>query len=86
MFKILYHFVGEEGVLREIMWLDKDTNSLKEELYEWQWLPFGSSMVKLKFRTESENVRHFEGGSLVFTHIDAKFTYQGKTYILSRSK
>ena len=86
MFKILYHFVGEEGVLREIMWLNKDINSPKEELYEWQWLPFDSSLVKLKVSSVSDSMRQFEGGSLSYTHIDGTFLYLGRTYKLNRTK
>ena len=50
MFKMLHHFIGDDGILREIKWLNKDKGTPKEELFEWQWIPFGYEPIKLTYK------------------------------------
>jgi len=86
VFKILYHFIGDEGILREILWLNKGKDVTKEKLYEWQWSPFGYEPIKLTFKSMSGSTRRFEEGTLTFDHIGGVFTYYGQTFRLKRSK
>jgi len=86
MFKILHHFVCDDGILREIKWLNKEKDAPPEELYEWQWIPFGYDPIKLHFKLASGSVRKFEEGSLNFDHMSATFTYYNKSFRLNRSK
>lgn len=86
MFKILHHFIGDDGVLREIKWLDKEKDAPKEEVYEWQWSPFGYEYIKLTFKSMTSNCRCFNEGSLTFDHMSGLFTYRGETFRLNRSK
>lgn len=86
VFKILHQFIGDEGVLREIKWLNKDKDTPKEELYVWQWTPMGYDPIKLTFLSSTGTSRRFEEASLTFDHISGTFTYYNKTYRLQRSK
>lgn len=85
MFKIIHHFIGDEGILREIKWLNKDQDTPKEELYEWQWLRFGSREIeKLSFESANGNNRYFKEGTIAFTHLGCHFSYLGQTLQMTR--
>lgn len=87
MFKIIHHFICDEGVLREIKWLNKDENTTKEELYEWQWLRFGEQNIeKLTFESSNNNTRSFKEGRVVFTHLGCSFSYYSQTFQMTRLK
>ena len=85
-FKILHHFVSDEGVLREIKWLDVAEDAPKSNLYQWQWLPFGHANVDLTFKSSAGSTRVFEEGSLVFNHTKGTFTFYDDTFILKKVK
>lgn len=86
VFKIIHHFIGEEGVLREIKWLNKDKDTPKEQLYEWQWAPFGYDLIKLTFKSMPPTTRKFEEGSVTFDHISCNFRYYNNTFKMKRTK
>ncbi len=85
-FKIIHHFVSEEGVLREVKLLNVDKDIPKEEKFQWQWNPFGYDPIQLQYKSGVGNTRRFEEGVLTFDNIGAVFTYYAKTYRLNRSK
>lgn len=86
MFKIIHHFIGDEGILREIKWLNMDEDATEDELLEWQWVPFGFDPIKLTFKSAAGNTRRFEQGSLTFDHMSATLIYYDRTFSLNRSK
>jgi hypothetical protein len=85
-FKIIHHFVSEEGILREIKWLNVSKDTPKEEMYQWQWSPFGFEPVTLHYKSCVSNIRKFEEGNLSFDHVGATFIFYGRAYRLNRSR
>lgn len=83
-FKIIHHFVSEDGVLREIKWLDNKEDILEDGI--WQWSPFGYEPIQLHYKTGQLGTRHFEEGSLTFDHLGCTFTYYTTVYRLNRLK
>lgn len=79
MFKILHHFTGDEGILREIKDLADGTSS-------WQWMAFGYDIVDLTLISGSGSTRTFEEGHLTFNKIECTFTYHDNVYQLTNSK
>lgn len=78
-FKILHHFIGDDGVLRNIFFFES-----KEE--QWQWIPFGYEPINLTFKSASGNTRTFEEGRVNFDHMGCTFHYFQKPFRLNRSK
>jgi hypothetical protein len=82
MFEILYHFISEDGILRYIKWLDKRS----ENLYEWEWLPFGYNTVKMLVKSSGDSMIFFDQGSLKYDRTSGIFKYYDKTFDMFRSK
>lgn len=90
MFEIIYHFIGEEGILREIKWLAKSAHNInmesKENTYEWQWMKHGEKYETLVYIDTKEGVRIFKDGKLTFSKTKGQFEYKDKIYELERMK
>lgn len=79
MFKILHHFTGDEGILREIKELDTENTN-------WEWTAFGYDPVELSLVTASGTTRTFEEGFLTINKNECTFTYGDNVYTLHNSK
>ena len=86
---------GGPGILREVKYLNKPENTPKDELYQWEWLPNGTSgsVIPLTFVSSSsdtlgENMcsRMFKEGKLVFSKESkvSVFTFDTNHYTLER--
>lgn len=84
-FKFVHHFIGEDGILREIKWLDIPDDTTKEQ-YQWQWIPFGYEPIILTFKTSTGNTIMFEEGSVNFDLEGCTFHYLNKSFQLKRYK
>lgn len=82
MFEIIYHFISEDGIVRYIKWLDKRTDNL----YQWEWIPFGYNTIQLSVKTSTDGIIFFDQGSLKYDQISGLFKYYDKTIIMHRSK
>lgn len=80
MFKILYQFICEEGILRNILFFENKDENI------WQWIPFGFDNIDLHYNSGNGNTIKFDEGSLTFDHLGAIFKYYGKLYNLKRIK
>ena len=85
-FKIKYHFVSDEGILREIKWLGKSKDTPKHELYEWQWLKYGEKNKKLEVVQCKDCIRVFTNGSLNFDSHTGHLKIDDGVYELKREK
>ena len=86
-FKILAHFVGDIGVLREIIPLSSEpSKSCQKGDTTWQWTQFGRDSVTLTHIGTTGSVTQFTDGSLVSDHVQGTFTYQNTTYRLRRTR
>jgi hypothetical protein len=89
MFEILHLFIGDDGILRQIKWLDRKDTDNEEEIYNWQWLPFGSDVVVLKNLDKSKSTKtslYFDYAHVVYDNLRCTFTYNSESYLLNRSK
>ena len=78
-FKIVYHFMGDDGILREIKWLNN-------EKYEWQWIKFGENVKKFEVVQCQDCLRIFKDGTFKFDSEEGRLSFSGITYILKRIK
>ena len=84
-FKILQHFICNEGVLREILFLNE--NETEKNINQWQWLAFGYEKITLQYNYQNDNVKFFDKATL--KNIDYNtitFIHNNKNYILNRTK
>jgi hypothetical protein len=86
VFILVHHFIGDEGILREVKWLNKPNDTPEKELYQWQWIPFGYDAINLTFKTSSNTGRVFEEGKISFDHLGCTFQYFQKSFRLNRLK
>ena len=86
-FKILAHFVGDIGVLREIIMLPSEPDkSSQKNSSVWQWTQFGRDPVILTLTGTTGPVTQFIDGSLLADHVQGTFTYQNVSYRLKRTR
>lgn len=85
-FKIIYHFMGEKGVLRAIRPFDDLVDDSATETNTWQWIPYGYTPITLVLRSEVGNTLKFEGGSLKFDQISGVFIFNSSSFRLNRVK
>jgi hypothetical protein len=81
-FKILHHFVGDSGVLREIQMLENNPDNDTQ----WQWSQFGSEPISLTYVSKNGPVTTFAEGNVVFDHIQGTFTFYNTVYKLKRTR
>lgn len=81
-FKILHHFVGDHGVLREIQMFDNNPQNLTQ----WEWNEFGSEPKILSYVSKNGNNITFAEGNLLFDHIQGTFTFYNLTQRLKRTR
>jgi hypothetical protein len=86
VFILLQHFIGNDGILREIKWLNKPKDTLEKDLYQWQWIPFGYDTINLTFKSSSNTSTEFEEGKINFDHLSCTFYYFQESFRLNRLK
>ena len=86
-FKILAHFVGDRGVLRNIIMLPTEPdNSCQSHIIEWQWIQFGRNPVLLTWLDSKGPIMTFSEGTLVADNDQGTFTYRDTTHHLTRTR
>lgn len=83
-FIILFHFVCDYGVLREIQLIRKPGEPEREK--QWMWKEFGKETVLLKCDSRQDRNITFSEGNLVFDDSEGTFVFRDKTYKLKRTK
>jgi hypothetical protein len=90
MFKILQIFVGDNGILRQIKWLNKNEDiEPEEEIYNWQWLSFTRDIVSLRNIDKSKSTEtsiYMDHAHIQYDNLRCTFTYYSEIYILNRLK